>query len=91
MASKAGINPVTIRPMLKDTLCVTISRLWVQKPDGTIIKNLTVLLWDESTPLDKQILAQTIVDEDKFIDALGFLFPRGELQHAHLQPSSTTH
>jgi hypothetical protein len=91
MASKRGINPVTIRPMLKDTLCVTISRLWVVKPDGTQVKNLTIMLWDESKPLEAQTIAQTILDEDKFIDALGFLFPRGELQTAHLQPAPTTH
>lgn len=91
MASKRGINPVTIRPLLKDTLSVTISRLWVLKPDGTQVKNLTILMWDESKPVDEQVLCQTILDEDKFIDALGFLFPRGELQTAHLQPGSTTH
>jgi hypothetical protein len=82
---KAGINPVTIRPT--HTQCsynVTIGRLHVQKREGgQFTKFLTVAMWD-SDDLEHSMV-MTVLDEDLFIDALGHLFPRGELAEAHME------
>ena len=71
---RQGINPVTIRTEGQPHL--TLSRLHIG--DGnTIKKNLTVALFPEDGTLPGACV--TVVDEDKFIDAMGHLFPRGEL------------
>ena len=78
---KTGINPVTIRTPGQPQ--VVISRMHVTLGTDPCKKMLTVLLLPEGAKDATGVLGMAILDEDKFIEALGHLFPGGELAKAH--------
>jgi hypothetical protein len=78
---KTGINPVTVTGMDRKT-AVTISRLHTQVGDGKPLKTLCIFLHSTDmvsavTNVEERV---AILDEDKRIDALGYVFPSGELK-----------
>lgn len=83
MERKEGINPVTIRPSRADCKNnVTLGRMWVSRePNEAWIKNLVVCIYDPDRIEESTVT--TVLDENHFIEALGHLFPNGELAHCH--------
>lgn len=83
MDRKQGINPVTIHPSRSDCKrSLTIGRLWVTRDaNEPWIKNLVVSLYDPSNI--EETIVMSVVDEENFVDALGHLFPNGELSRCH--------
>jgi hypothetical protein len=88
--TKHGINPVTIRPLAgRGNCCLTIGRLHILREQGPdrILKIVTVAMWDPSN-LENHgpaAIELSAYDEDIFIQALGHLFPHGELDGANLK------
>ena len=70
-----AINPVTIRGPQGN---VTLARLWTQSGMEEINKNFTVALSHGKAEDPSDIIGAVVVDEDKFIESLSHLFPRGE-------------
>lgn len=84
--NKQGINPVTIRgtnPSKDDVVTnLSLARLhFLSDKIGETKKVMSVAVWET----EDNILAAMTMDEDKFIQALGHLFPHGELKKAHLE------
>jgi hypothetical protein len=77
---KRGINPITIQPT-RGGYKLTLGRLHLMslEEDGKLDKLITAAMWSDEN--DVPVLAT--FDEDIFIDALGHLFPHGELDQAH--------
>jgi len=81
---KPGINPATLRPSKTaagNLLCLTISRMVIGNKDQ-FVRRVQLSLFDEKTELS---VGFAMFPEDQFIDALGHLFPRGELDGANLE------
>jgi hypothetical protein len=77
---KHGINPVTISPT-RGGYKLTLGRLHLVKPDESVEKFVTAAMWSS----ENEIPVLASFDEDIFIDALGYLFPHGELDGANLR------
>ena len=81
---RRAINPITIQPT-RGGYKLTLGRLHLVTPgrngaDGHVEKLITAAMWINETD-DPAGLAT--FDEDIFIEALGHLFPHGELDQAH--------
>ncbi len=94
---KHGINPLTIPARHPETglaMNITVTRLHVQEEgmkighhrgDGDPVhtKLMQVMIWVGPAENPKSIIAH--VDERVFLDAIGHLFPQGELAEVHLK------
>jgi hypothetical protein len=89
MGNKQGVNPVTIRPLKTHPgKSAVLSRLGIGTEDKMQMM-VTVAFMDEEAIKKgakvEDVTQAAVVDEASFIDAMGHLFPHGELQHAHLE------
>lgn len=84
--SKNAINPVTIRPKMGD-MQVVIGRLHLGV-GPVMMKTVQIVITPKDTTADtiNEKAAFAVIDEDQLIDALGHLFPAGELAQAHMTP-----
>ena len=77
---KQGINPVTIRTPHGEKNALTLARMGVGIAPGPIHQFLTAAIINETT---HEVKAFSVLDEATFINALGHLFPGGELATTH--------
>lgn len=78
---KRGINPITIQPT-RGEYKLTLGRLHLVGLEGEnkVDKIITAAMWSDEN--EQPVLAT--FDEEIFIDALGHLFPHGELDQANI-------
>ncbi len=86
--NKQPINPVTIQPTQKRAFALTIGRMHVGVGGQPMDKLVTFVIWDTTIPPEQAMLkaCHAVIDEDQLVDALGHLFPHGELSKAHEIP-----
>lgn len=70
-----ALNPVTFRPA-RGNIVLTVGRLHVGTDLANMVKNIPVLVWNES---HQEVLVHMQLDEDTFLSGLSCLFPHGEL------------
>jgi hypothetical protein len=86
LPAKEGVNPVTFRGVTKrgggEKINFSIGRLAVGKP-GEEESLLTVVAWkgEDNEPV---MLANMVIEEEKFIEGIKFLFNHGELNDKDL-------
>jgi hypothetical protein len=86
LRNKTGRNPITIPVQHPETglsMNLTISRLHVGVEGDSTRKLMTLMLWVGDPPNSMKAVSCN-VEEDKFLDAIGHLFPNGELAEVHL-------
>lgn len=79
---KEGLNPVTFRGLSKrdgEKVNVSIGRLGVGPPGEEEVK-VTFVFWTN----EKEPLATMVIEEEKFIEGIKLLFPKGELNDGWL-------
>ena len=79
--SKQGINPVTLRPLASHPgLSLTAGRMHI----GTAENMLSLVTFALSDEKSKKVEGGATIGEKEFVEAMGHLFPHGELKDAHL-------
>jgi hypothetical protein len=84
---KTGINPVTIPVRGDDNKGLVLARMHVGYGEEGLQKHLSAMMFERVGMEDRggDVL---ILDEERFIDALGHLFPHGELSETRKAPQS---
>ncbi len=82
MKQKHGMNPITLRQEGKRSpITATLMRMGLGT-EGNMRHVVTIALGNEAA---EKVLGFVQVPQNRFIDALGRLFPRGELDGANME------